>query len=77
MLQKAHLNGSKGDPQKGIFWPQKCHFPDFPILTSVGGPWDRNPIIRKHNAILGIVFGVVLALSVANPLPPTSFANLW
>ena len=32
----------KGDHQKGIFWPQKCHFPDFPILTSVGGPWDRN-----------------------------------
>ena len=42
MPQKAHLNGSKGDPQKGIFCPQKCHFPDFPILTSVGGPWDRN-----------------------------------
>ena len=37
MPPKAHLN-----PQKGIFWPQKCHFPDFPILTSVGGPWDRN-----------------------------------
>ena len=40
MPQKAHLNGSKKDPPKGIFWPQKCHFPDFPILTSVGGPWE-------------------------------------
>ena len=25
---------------------QKCHFPDFPFVTSVGGPWDRNP--RNH-----------------------------
>ena len=42
MPQEAHLKGSKRGPQKGIFWPQKCHFPDFPILTCVGGPWDRN-----------------------------------
>ena len=41
MPQQAHLNGPKRDPQKGIISPQKCHFPDFPILTSVGGPWDR------------------------------------
>ena len=32
MPQTAHLNGS----------PKKCHFPDFPILTSGGGPGDRN-----------------------------------
>ena len=36
MPQKAHLNGSKAVPKKDIFRPQKCHFPDFPILTSVG-----------------------------------------
>ena len=47
MPPKAHLNGSKGDPQKGIFWPQKCHFPDFPILTSVGEPWDRNSMTNR------------------------------
>ena len=42
MPQKAHFNVSKGDPQKRIFWPQKSHFPDFPMLTSVGGPCDRS-----------------------------------
>ena len=36
MPQKPHLNGSKEDPQKGFFDP-KNDFPDFPILTSVGG----------------------------------------
>ena len=41
MPPKAHLNDSKRGPPKGIFRPQKCHFPDFPILTSVGGSWDR------------------------------------
>ena len=40
MPQKAHLNGSKGDPPKMHFLA--LHFPDFPILTSVGGPCDRN-----------------------------------
>ena len=55
---KAHLNGSKGDPQQGIFWPQKCHFPDFPILTSVGGPWDR-----KAMATLRIFWGSFLEIT--------------
>ena len=27
--KKAHLNGSKWTPRKGIVWPQKCHFPVF------------------------------------------------
>ena len=38
-------------PPKRHFWPQTCHFPDFPILTSVGGPLDRKtsarPLHRK------------------------------
>ena len=33
----------RGTPQKGMFWPPKCHFPGFPVLTSVGGPSDRKP----------------------------------
>ena len=48
-----HLNGGFGafnslpieggnSTKKAFFDPKKCHFPDFPILTSVGGPWDRN-----------------------------------
>ena len=41
MPQKAHLNDSKEDPQKDIFGSQECHFPDFPILTSLE---DRNPL---------------------------------
>ena len=35
-------------PQKAFFWPQKCHFPDFPILTSAGGPWDRKSKSRRR-----------------------------
>ena len=42
MPQKPCLNGSKGDPLKGIFGPKNVIFPIFPILTSVEGPWDRN-----------------------------------
>ena len=41
MAQKAHLNGSRGTPKKAFFDPKNV-IPDFPILTSVGGPWDRN-----------------------------------
>ena len=37
MPQKAHLNGSKRDPRKGIFDPKNVIVPDFPILTSAGG----------------------------------------
>ena len=33
----------RGTPKKAFFDPkfEKRHFPDFPILTSVGGPWDN------------------------------------
>ena len=42
MPQKAHLNDSKGDTPKRHFLIPKMSFSDFPILTSVGGRWDRN-----------------------------------
>ena len=48
MPPKAHLNGSKGGPPKKAFFdPKNVIFPIFPILTSVGGPWDRNPLHER------------------------------
>ena len=32
----------KTTPQKAFFDPKNVIFPDCPILTSVGGTWDRN-----------------------------------
>ena len=42
MPQKAHLNGSKGDPQKAFFDPKNVIFPIFQFWP-LGGPWDRKP----------------------------------
>ena len=30
----------------------RCHFPDFPILTSVRGPWDRKHKLLTHKLCL-------------------------
>ena len=38
MPQKAHLNGSKRDPQKGIFDPKNVTFPIFPFWPLWGDP---------------------------------------
>ena len=41
----AHLNGSKRDPPKWHFFDPKLVISlNFPILTSLGGPWDRKSI---------------------------------
>ena len=53
-IEGGELNAPKGPfkwfqggpPKKEkrhFLTPQRCHFPDFPILTSVGGPWDGKP----------------------------------
>ena len=40
MPQKAHSNGSKRDPLKNACMDPKISFPDFPVLTCLGGALD-------------------------------------
>ena len=77
-VKKCLFWGSLLEPFKWVFWgikfpplilrhfldPKKCHLPEFPILTSVGGPWDRKswtlvfpaPIVSAETAFFHVDF---------------------